>query len=66
MSLNNQDRKDVLKEAEKRGYRESTDGSKLIHDNGKTLKISPSGGSVQSSSAGTYTSSHDLKESDRW
>ncbi|QQR86917.1 MAG: hypothetical protein IPJ76_01445 [Flavobacteriales bacterium] len=46
MSLNSNDRKQIVKDAISDGYRKSTDGTKLIDDKGGRIKFAESGGSV--------------------
>ncbi|KAA2241529.1 hypothetical protein F0L74_16675 [Chitinophaga agrisoli] len=60
--MNNEDRKKIEQIAKDNGYRVSSDGTKMINDQGKQIKPSETGNSYNANGT-TYNSASDLKNS---
>lgn len=65
MSWNKNEKKEVIKTAEDKGYRWNSEGTKMINDKGKSLTFSSSGNSG-SLNGGHYSTASDIKKSTKW
>lgn len=65
MGFSKTEQSEAKKIAEQFGYRESSDGSKMINDKGGSFKLSDTGGSG-SVNGSKYNDLHNLKKSKGW
>jgi hypothetical protein len=65
MSWNKNEKKEIIKAAEDKGYQWNSAGTKMINEQGKSLSFSSTGNS--GSLNGThYSSASDIKKSTKW